>query len=85
MRKVTRNVAKKRSTVIQYPAMDTQSSLKGRGNWSHTTHAAHSTHTECHSENEVKPRDPIRCQECGCRIMYKKRTQWRSPPVQVAG
>ena len=30
---------------------------------------------ECHSENEVKPRDPIRCQECGYRIMYKKRTK----------
>jgi len=30
---------------------------------------------ECHSENEIKPRDPIRCRECGYRIMYKKRTK----------
>jgi len=30
---------------------------------------------ECHGENEIKPRDPIRCRECGYRIMYKKRTK----------
>jgi len=30
--------------------------------------------TECHHENEIRPRDPIRCRECGYRIMYKKRT-----------
>ncbi|CAG9816260.1 unnamed protein product [Phaedon cochleariae] len=30
---------------------------------------------ECHSENEIRPRDPIRCRECGYRIMYKKRTK----------
>ncbi|ODM87938.1 DNA-directed RNA polymerases I, II, and III subunit RPABC4 [Orchesella cincta] len=30
---------------------------------------------ECHSENEIKARDPIRCRECGYRIMYKKRTK----------
>uniref|UniRef100_T1JCR6 DNA-directed RNA polymerases I, II, and III subunit RPABC4 n=1 Tax=Strigamia maritima TaxID=126957 RepID=T1JCR6_STRMM len=30
---------------------------------------------ECHNENEIKPRDPIRCRECGYRIMYKKRTK----------
>ena len=30
---------------------------------------------ECHSENEIKPRDAIRCRECGYRIMYKKRTK----------
>ncbi|XP_077298925.1 DNA-directed RNA polymerases I, II, and III subunit Rpb12 [Arctopsyche grandis] len=30
---------------------------------------------ECHRENEIKPRDPIRCRECGYRIMYKKRTK----------
>ncbi|XP_032751274.1 DNA-directed RNA polymerases I, II, and III subunit RPABC4-like [Rattus rattus] len=29
----------------------------------------------CHSENEIKSRDPIRCTECGYRIMYKKRTK----------
>lgn len=23
----------------------------------------------------MKPRDPIRCRECGHRIMYKKRTK----------
>ncbi|KAK2193646.1 hypothetical protein NP493_9g03032 [Ridgeia piscesae] len=30
---------------------------------------------ECHHENEIKARDPIRCRECGYRIMYKKRTK----------
>lgn len=30
---------------------------------------------ECHYENEIRPRDPIRCRECGYRIMYKKRTK----------
>ena len=30
---------------------------------------------ECHSENEIRPRDAIRCRECGYRIMYKKRTR----------
>ena len=29
---------------------------------------------ECRSDNEIKSRDPIRCRECGHRIMYKKRT-----------
>ena len=27
------------------------------------------------SENEIRPRDAIRCRECGYRIMYKKRTK----------
>ena len=31
--------------------------------------------SECHTENEIKARDPIRCRECGHRIMYKKRTR----------
>ena len=30
---------------------------------------------ECHCENEIRPRDAIRCRECGYRIMYKKRTK----------
>lgn len=30
---------------------------------------------ECHAENEIRPRDAIRCRECGYRIMYKKRTK----------
>ena len=30
---------------------------------------------ECHSENEIRQRDAIRCRECGYRIMYKKRTK----------
>ena len=30
---------------------------------------------ECHSENEIRQRDTIRCRECGYRIMYKKRTK----------
>ncbi|XP_037676773.1 DNA-directed RNA polymerases I, II, and III subunit RPABC4-like [Choloepus didactylus] len=28
---------------------------------------------ECHTESEIKSRDPIRCRECGYRIMYKRR------------
>ncbi|KAH9393562.1 DNA-directed RNA polymerases I, II, and III subunit RPABC4 [Tyrophagus putrescentiae] len=30
---------------------------------------------ECHADNEIKLKDPIRCRECGYRIMYKKRTK----------
>ncbi len=30
---------------------------------------------ECHHENEIRAKDPIRCRECGYRIMYKKRTK----------
>ncbi|XP_014230546.1 DNA-directed RNA polymerases I, II, and III subunit RPABC4 [Trichogramma pretiosum] len=30
---------------------------------------------ECHHDNDIKPKDPIRCRECGYRIMYKKRTK----------
>ncbi|VDK87776.1 unnamed protein product [Onchocerca ochengi] len=28
---------------------------------------------ECHNENEIRPKDAIRCRECGYRILYKKR------------
>ncbi|XP_045141187.1 DNA-directed RNA polymerases I, II, and III subunit RPABC4-like [Echinops telfairi] len=35
---------------------------------------------ECNTENEIKSRDPIRCRECGYRIMYKKRTKRFQPP-----
>lgn len=31
-------------------------------------------YVECASINEIKPKEPIRCRECGHRIMYKKRT-----------
>ncbi|KAG0237325.1 DNA-directed RNA polymerase core subunit rpc10 [Actinomortierella wolfii] len=30
---------------------------------------------ECGSDNEIKPKEPIRCKECGYRIMYKQRTK----------
>lgn len=30
---------------------------------------------ECRCENEMKHRSAFRCQECGHRIMYKKRTK----------
>ena len=30
---------------------------------------------DCGKSCEIKPKDPIRCQVCGYRIMYKKRTQ----------
>ncbi|KAH8113373.1 DNA directed RNA polymerase [Phellopilus nigrolimitatus] len=29
---------------------------------------------DCNAKNEIKSREPIRCQECGHRIMYKMRT-----------
>ncbi|KAK2466349.1 hypothetical protein APHAL10511_001991 [Amanita phalloides] len=29
---------------------------------------------DCGAKNEIKPREPIRCRDCGHRIMYKKRT-----------
>ena len=32
-------------------------------------------HTDCGAKNEIRPREPIRCRECGHRIMYKKRTK----------
>ncbi|CAG7849464.1 SubName: Full=Uncharacterized protein {ECO:0000313/EMBL:CCA67271.1} [Serendipita indica DSM 11827] len=28
----------------------------------------------CGVENDIRPREPIRCKACGHRIMYKKRT-----------
>nr|XP_055152604.1 DNA-directed RNA polymerases I, II, and III subunit RPABC4-like [Symphalangus syndactylus] len=30
---------------------------------------------ECHAENEIKSRDPIRCRECVYRIIFKKMTE----------
>ncbi|KAL2916530.1 DNA-directed RNA polymerase core subunit rpc10 [Polyrhizophydium stewartii] len=30
---------------------------------------------ECGADNQIKPREPIRCKDCGYRIMYKKRTK----------
>ncbi|KIO34051.1 hypothetical protein M407DRAFT_240883 [Tulasnella calospora MUT 4182] len=30
---------------------------------------------DCGLANTIKAREPIRCRECGHRIMYKKRTQ----------
>ncbi|KAF8914101.1 DNA directed RNA polymerase [Gymnopilus junonius] len=30
---------------------------------------------DCGAKNEIRPRDPIRCRECGHRIFYKKRTK----------
>ncbi|KAF6762873.1 DNA directed RNA polymerase, partial [Ephemerocybe angulata] len=29
---------------------------------------------DCGAKNEIRAREPIRCKECGHRIMYKKRT-----------
>ncbi|KAI9355130.1 DNA directed RNA polymerase, partial [Zopfochytrium polystomum] len=31
--------------------------------------------SECGADNEIKPKEPIRCRECGYRILYKKRTR----------
>lgn len=33
------------------------------------------SNTDCGAKNEIRPREPIRCRECGHRIMYKKRTK----------
>ncbi|CAG8631636.1 1190_t:CDS:2, partial [Paraglomus brasilianum] len=30
---------------------------------------------DCGTANEIKPKEPIRCKECGHRIMYKMRTR----------
>ncbi|KAI0079653.1 hypothetical protein K474DRAFT_1571985, partial [Panus rudis PR-1116 ss-1] len=30
---------------------------------------------DCGQRNEIKSREPIRCRECGHRIMYKERTK----------
>ncbi|KRX25392.1 DNA-directed RNA polymerases I, II, and III subunit RPABC4 [Trichinella nelsoni] len=30
---------------------------------------------DCQFPNEIRARDPIRCRECGYRILYKKRTR----------
>ena len=46
---------------------------------------------DCAATNEIRPREPIRCRECGHRVMYKKRTKrmvctatidvkWRTSP-----
>ncbi|CAF1581686.1 unnamed protein product [Rotaria magnacalcarata] len=50
-----------------------------------TTTSAHSSQStsksmvyicgECHKDNELKSTDVIRCNECGYRILYKKRTK----------
>ncbi|XP_076397400.1 DNA-directed RNA polymerases I, II, and III subunit RPABC4-like isoform X1 [Megachile rotundata] len=28
---------------------------------------------ECYHNNEICPKEPIRCKECGYRVMFKKR------------
>ncbi|KAK4056746.1 hypothetical protein OIO90_002298 [Microbotryomycetes sp. JL221] len=30
---------------------------------------------DCAAPNEIKAREPIRCRQCGCRMMYKKRVK----------
>ncbi|PFH52880.1 hypothetical protein AMATHDRAFT_138994 [Amanita thiersii Skay4041] len=37
---------------------------------------------DCGAKNEIKSREPIRCRECGHRIMYKKRTTRSGYPNQ---
>ena len=32
---------------------------------------------DCGAQNEIRPRDPIRCRFCGYRILYKARTKRR--------
>ena len=33
---------------------------------------------DCGAQNEIRPRDPIRCRFCGYRILYKARTKRRT-------
>lgn len=33
---------------------------------------------ECGAENHLQAKDPVRCRECGYRIMYKKRARRRT-------
>ncbi|TNY24815.1 DNA-directed RNA polymerase I [Rhodotorula diobovata] len=35
---------------------------------------------DCAASNEIKAREPIRCRECGCRVMYKKRIKRSASP-----
>ncbi|KAI8874076.1 hypothetical protein GQ42DRAFT_160105 [Ramicandelaber brevisporus] len=30
---------------------------------------------DCGAETEIRPREPIRCRDCGYRVLYKKRTR----------
>ncbi|KAL5103129.1 DNA-directed RNA polymerase I II and III subunit RPABC4 [Taenia crassiceps] len=30
---------------------------------------------ECRAENQIKPRELVRCLECGHRVLYKKRSK----------
>ncbi|VDN15384.1 unnamed protein product [Dibothriocephalus latus] len=30
---------------------------------------------ECRAENEIRPRELVRCLECGHRVLYKKRSK----------
>ncbi|KAM0753141.1 hypothetical protein T439DRAFT_323773, partial [Meredithblackwellia eburnea MCA 4105] len=32
---------------------------------------------DCAASNQIKAREPVRCRECGCRVMYKKRVKRR--------
>ncbi|ORZ06707.1 hypothetical protein BCR42DRAFT_336934, partial [Absidia repens] len=37
----------------------------------------------CGAENQVKPREPIRCQDQGHRIMYKRRTKRSKSSIAI--
>ncbi|KAF1650447.1 UNVERIFIED_CONTAM: DNA-directed RNA polymerases I, II, and III subunit RPABC4, partial [Eudyptes robustus] len=30
---------------------------------------------QCNQPNEIRPKDQIRCRECGHRVLYKKRSR----------
>ncbi len=38
---------------------------------------------DCAATNEIRPREPIRCRECGHRVMYKKRTKRMVSRAQI--
>ncbi len=72
------------SNVRPFPSMDAGSSTPGPSNAGGGGQGVSQSVSknpmiyicgECHSENEIRPRDAIRCRECGYRIMYKKRTK----------
>jgi len=57
------------------PAIQSQSQSQGNKEQSVSKQPMVYICGECHNENEIRSRDPIRCRECGYRIMYKKRTK----------
>lgn len=48
-----------------------------------TTTRRYPASLDCGAENTIRVREPIRCRECGHRIMYKKRTKQSAYPPLI--